>query len=131
MLFHLGVVRLLFDAGLLSRVRHINAVSGGSILLRGRILRRVHRASTRVLEQYYERELFTEKQLKDLGADGRPQLWLLATNLTTGRPSCFTAAGLLQRCSGPTKRSRSRSRDEQERAIKACLVPVSDLSNHG
>ena len=31
-LFHLGVVRLLADAGLLARVKHICSVSGGSIL---------------------------------------------------------------------------------------------------
>ena len=31
-LFHLGVVRLLLDAGLLAQVRHIHSVSGGSIL---------------------------------------------------------------------------------------------------
>src|SRR5438046_1406992 len=31
-LFHLGVVRFLYEANLLPRVRHICAVSGGSIL---------------------------------------------------------------------------------------------------
>src|SRR5215468_9164126 len=31
-LYHLGVVRLLFDAGLLRYVRHLISVSGGSIL---------------------------------------------------------------------------------------------------
>ncbi len=31
-LYHLGVVRYLRDAGILSKVTHINTVSGGSIL---------------------------------------------------------------------------------------------------
>jgi len=31
-MFHLGVVRFLRDAGILSKITHITAVSGGSIL---------------------------------------------------------------------------------------------------
>ena len=125
-LYHLGVVRLLFEAGLLGNVRHLISVSGGSILaahlilnwkdylasgekfrdtaknlvdiagfdLRNRILRRVYKTPTTLLERYYERELYTGKQLQDLGGEGWPRLWLLTTNLTTGSPACFTRQGL-------------------------------------
>jgi predicted acylesterase/phospholipase RssA len=136
-LYHLGVVRFLYDAGALSRVRRICSVSGGSILaahlvlnwgrytgkaddfdaaaqelldlvrsdLRGRVVRRwlfglltclrwaLGTALTRIrlLEREYQR-LYGRKQLKDLKAG--PELYLLATSMTTGDLCCFTPDGL-------------------------------------
>jgi predicted acylesterase/phospholipase RssA len=136
-LYHLGVVRFLYDAGALSRVRRICSVSGGSILaahlvlnwgrytgkaadfdaaakelldlvrsdLRGRVVRRwllglltclrwvswTGLSRIRLLEREYQR-LYGKKQLKDL--KGGPELYLLATSMTTGDLCAFTAEGL-------------------------------------
>jgi predicted acylesterase/phospholipase RssA len=141
-LYHLGLVRFLRDAGLLSQVTHITSVSGGSIIaahlalnwdlytgsanefdraaskllafirmdVRNRILRRFplglllrgprrllglsNRQLTRTgwLENQYEKHLFGDKSLFELPE--RPQLHLLATNLSEGCLCSFNRDGL-------------------------------------
>ncbi|QDV61470.1 patatin-like phospholipase family protein [Crateriforma conspicua] len=143
-LYHLGVVRFLRDAGLLSQVTHITSVSGGSVLaahlvlnwdrycgsdeewqqvaeeilhlvqldVRNRIVRRFPlasmtnigrrtlRMSTRrqytragLLEQHYEKCLYGDTSLFNLPE--RPQLYILATNLSEGSLCAFHRDGLL------------------------------------
>jgi predicted acylesterase/phospholipase RssA len=142
-LYHLGLVRFLRDAGLLSQVSHITAVSGGSIIaahmalnwdryngspgefdaaatellafvrldVRNRILRRFlltfpvrwprrllgwsnrKLSRTGLLEYHYERYLYGDKSLFELPE--KPQLHLLATNLSEGCLCSFTRDGLL------------------------------------
>ncbi len=142
-LYHLGLVRFLRDAGILSRVTHITAVSGGSIFaahlalnwdryngspsefnavaaellafvrldIRNRIVRRFplllpmrwprrllglsNRKLTRtgLLEYHYERYLYGDTSLFELPE--RPQLHLLATNLSEGCLCSFHRDGLL------------------------------------
>ena len=125
MLFHLGVVRCFKDAGLLDRVSHVFAVSGGSILaahlalhwsdyagtseqfegraqqliafsqsnVRARVLRRLYRSPTEVLQDLYD-ELFEGQTLHQMAADGQRKFSLLTTDVNTGEPACFTARGL-------------------------------------
>jgi predicted acylesterase/phospholipase RssA len=142
-LYHLGLVRFLRDAGLLSQVSHITAVSGGSIFaahlllnwdryngsanefdaaaseflafvrldVRNRIARRFplslpvrwarrllghsNRKLTRagLLEYHYEKYLYGDVSLFELPE--RPQLHLLATNLSEGCLCSFHRNGLL------------------------------------
>jgi predicted acylesterase/phospholipase RssA len=141
-LYHLGLVRFLRDAGLLSQVTHITSVSGGSIIaahlalnwghftgsakefdqaasklleftrldVRNRIVRRFplglllrgprwllglsNRQLTRTgwLESQYEKHLFGDKSLFELPE--RPQLHILATNLSEGCLCSFNRDGL-------------------------------------
>src|SRR6516164_6056687 len=141
-LYHLGLVRFLRDADLLSQVTHITSVSGGSIMaahlvlnwhlytgsanefeqaaskllaftrldVRNRILRRFplglllrgprwlvglsNRRLTRtgLLEKYYEKHLFGDKSLFELPE--RPELHILATNLSKGCLCSFNRDGL-------------------------------------
>jgi predicted acylesterase/phospholipase RssA len=142
-LYHLGLLRFLRDAGLLSQVTHITSVSGGSIMaahlaliwaryngeatefdaaasellafvrldVRNRIVRRFpfaiplrgprwllgrsNRKLTRtgLLEYHYEKFLYGEKSLFELPE--RPQLHILATNLSEGCLCSFNRNGLL------------------------------------
>jgi predicted acylesterase/phospholipase RssA len=142
-LYHLGLVRFLRDAGILSQVSHITSVSGGSILaahlvlnwdryngsagefdaaaseflsfvrldVRNRItrrfpltlplrwprwlLRRSNRKLSRtgLLEYYYEKYLYGDTSLFELPE--RPQLHILATNLSEGCLCSFNRNGLL------------------------------------
>jgi predicted acylesterase/phospholipase RssA len=142
-LFHLGLVRFLRDAGILSQVSHITSVSGGSILaahlllnwdryngspgefdaaaaeliafvrldvrnrivrrfplmLPLRVLRRLLGRSNRklgrtgLLEYHYEKYLFGATSLFELPE--RPQLHILATNLSEGCLCSFNRDGLL------------------------------------
>jgi predicted acylesterase/phospholipase RssA len=142
-LYHLGLVRFLRDAGILSNVSHITSVSGGSILaahlvlnwdryngspnefdaaasefldfvnldVRNRITRRFplmiplrwlrrvvgrsNRKLTRtgLLEFHYEKYLYGDTSLFELPE--RPQLHLLATNLSEGCLCSFSRDGLL------------------------------------
>jgi predicted acylesterase/phospholipase RssA len=142
-LFHLGLIRFLRDAGLLSQVTHITSVSGGSILaahlvlnweryngspgefdaaaaeliafvrldIRNRIvrrfplllpwrsLRRVFGRSNRklgrtgLLEYHYEKHLYGATSLFELPE--KPQLHILATNLSEGCLCSFNRNGLL------------------------------------
>jgi predicted acylesterase/phospholipase RssA len=142
-LYHLGLVRFLRDAGILSQVSHITSVSGGSVLaahlvlnweryngspsefdaaaseflsfvrldVRNRILRRFPltiplrwplrflglstRKLTRsgLLEYHYERFLCGDTSLFELPE--KPQLHILATNLSEGCLCSFTRNGLL------------------------------------
>jgi predicted acylesterase/phospholipase RssA len=142
-LYHLGLVRFLRDAGILSQVSHITSVSGGSILaahlllnwdryngspsefdaaaseflsfmrldVRNRILRRVpwtlplrwprrllglsNRKLTRtgLLEYHYEKFLYGDTSLFELPE--KPQLHVLATNLSEGCLCSFNRNGLL------------------------------------
>jgi predicted acylesterase/phospholipase RssA len=142
-LYHLGLIRFLRDAGLLSQVSHITSVSGGSIMaahlvlhwdryngspsefeaaaaellsfvrldVRNRIVRRFlltlplrwprkllgrsNRKLTRtgLLEYHYERYLYGDKSLFELPE--KPQLHLLATNLSEGCLCSFNRDGLL------------------------------------
>jgi predicted acylesterase/phospholipase RssA len=141
-LYHLGLVRFLRDAGLLSQVTHITSVSGGSIMaahlalnwdlytgsakdfdqaaskllafirldVRNRIVRRFplglllrgprwllglsNRQLTRTgwLENQYEKHLFGDKSLFELPE--RPELHILATNLSEGCLCSFNRDGL-------------------------------------
>src|SRR6516162_9784452 len=141
-LYHLGLVRFLRDAGLLSQVSHITSVSGGSIIaahlalnwdlytgsaedfdqaaskllaftrldVRNRIVRRFplglllrgprrllglsNRRLTRtgLLENHYEKHLFGDKSLFELPE--RPELHILATNLSEGFLCSFNRDGL-------------------------------------
>src|SRR4051812_10895772 len=141
-LYHLGLVRFLRDAGILSQVTHITSVSGGSIMaahlvlnwdrytgstkefdqaaaqlldfirmdVRNRILRRFplglflrwprrllglsNRQLTRtgLLESQYETHLYGDKSLFELPE--RPQLHILATNLSEGCLCSFNRDGL-------------------------------------
>jgi predicted acylesterase/phospholipase RssA len=141
-LYHLGLVRFLRDAGLLSQVTHITSVSGGSIIaahlalnwglytgsakefdeaaakllaftrldVRNRIVRRFplglllrgprwllglsNRQLTRAgwLENQYEKHLFGDKSLFELPE--RPELHILATNLSEGCLCSFNRDGL-------------------------------------
>jgi predicted acylesterase/phospholipase RssA len=141
-LYHLGLVRFLRDAGILSQVTHITSVSGGSItaahlvlnwdhytgspkefdqaaakllaytrldvrnrvvrrfplgfLLRGprRLLGLSNRQLTRtgLLEMQYQQHLFGRKSLFELPE--RPQLHILATNLSEGCLCSFNRDGL-------------------------------------
>ena len=138
-LFHLGVVRLLFDLGLFPSIRNIYGVSAGGILaahlalywpeysdsgesftrraselirftqwdLRARILRQLHRSPTKRLQYYYARHLFPgdgstdAAKLSQLKGDGRPGVWLVTTNLTTGALSSFTPNGFCPDMSKP------------------------------
>jgi predicted acylesterase/phospholipase RssA len=142
-LYHLGLVRFLRDAGLLSQVSHITAVSGGSILaahlalhwdryngspsefdaaaseflsfvrldVRNRITRRFPLAIplrwprwvlgrsnrkltlTGLLEYHYEKYLYGDTSLFELPE--KPQLHILATNLSEGCLCSFNRNGLL------------------------------------
>jgi predicted acylesterase/phospholipase RssA len=142
-LYHLGLVRFLRDAGILSQVSHITSVSGGSILaahlvlnwdryngspnefdaaasellsfvrldVRNRIVRRFplaiplrlprwllgrsNRKLTRtgLLEYHYQEYLYGDTSLFELPE--RPQLHILATNLSEGRLCSFNRNGLL------------------------------------
>jgi predicted acylesterase/phospholipase RssA len=142
-LYHLGLVRFLRDAGLLSEVTHITSVSGGSIFaahlalnwdrynssanefdaaaseilslvrldVRNRIVRRFpltiplrwprrllgfsNRKLTRtgLLEYHYEKYLYGDTSLFELPQ--KPQLHILATNLSEGCLCSFTRDGLL------------------------------------
>jgi predicted acylesterase/phospholipase RssA len=142
-LYHLGLVRFLRDAGILSKVSQITSVSGGSIIaahlalnweryngapsefdsaaaellafvrldVRNRIVRRFpltlplrwprrllgrsNRKLTRtgLLEYHYERFLYGDISLFELPE--RPQLHLLATNLSEGCLCSFDRKGLL------------------------------------
>src|SRR5438067_7943874 len=142
-LYHLGLVRFLRDAGVLSHVTHITSVSGGSIFaahlvlnwdryngspsefdaaateflsvvrldVRNRILRRFpltlplrwprrllgrsNRKLTRtgLLEYHYEKYLYGDTSLFELPE--KPQLHLLATNLSEGCLCSFNRNGLL------------------------------------
>src|SRR6516162_9078286 len=142
-LYHLGLIRFLRDAGLLSQVSHITSVSGGSILaahlvlnwdryngspsecdaaaseflsfvrldVRNRItrrfpltlplrwprwlLRRSNRKLSRtgLLEYYYEEYLYGDTSLFELPE--KPQLHILATNLSEGCLCSFHKNGLL------------------------------------
>src|SRR5215469_7366388 len=142
-LFHLGLVRFLRDAGLLSQVTHITSVSGGSVLaahlvlnwdryngspkefdaaaaelleyvrldVRNRIARRFpltlplrwpyrllgrstrRLARTGLLEYHYERYLYGDTSLFELPE--KPQLHILATNLSEGSLCSFNRNGLL------------------------------------
>jgi predicted acylesterase/phospholipase RssA/tetratricopeptide (TPR) repeat protein len=143
-LFHLGVIRFLFDAKLLEKVTHICSVSGGSILaahlvlnwsqytrsqedfakaagelinfvqkdIRGRIVRRwlfslltllpqrIQKSKwSRIglLESYYN-QLYRGEPLKALGhgvhgASRTPELYLLATSMSTGDLCSFSRSG--------------------------------------
>src|SRR5579863_9562016 len=153
-LYHLVLVRFLRDAGILSRVTHMTAVSGGSILgahlvvnwdryngsasefdaaaseilafvrldVRNRIMRRFplafplrwprrllgysNRMLTRVgwLEYYYSKHLFGDYSLFQLPE--RPQLHILATNLSEGCLCSFNRNGLLLMRRRPGERLR-------------------------
>jgi predicted acylesterase/phospholipase RssA len=142
-LYHLGLIRFLRDAGILPRVTHISSVSGGSIIaahlalnwdryngssnefdaaasellsfvrldVRNRIFRRFplglpllglrrllglpHRKLTRtgLLEHKYEKYLFGDTSLFELPQ--RPELHILATNLSGGGLCSFNRNGLL------------------------------------
>jgi predicted acylesterase/phospholipase RssA len=142
-LYHLGLVRFLRDAGNLPRVTHISAVSDGSIFaahlvlnwdryngspnefdaaaseilsfvrldVRNRIARRFplclplrwprglmglsNRKLTRtgLLEHHYEKYLYGDTSLFEL--PGRPELHILATNLSEGCLCSFNRNGLL------------------------------------
>ena len=142
-LYHLGLVRFLRDAGLLSQVTHITSVSGGSIIaahlllnwdryngsgkefeaaaseflsfvrldIRNRIARcfsltlplrglRLYLGKsnrkltlTGLLEYHYEKYLYRDTSLFELPE--KPQLHLLATNLSEGCLCSFTRDGLL------------------------------------
>ena len=142
-LYHLGLVRFLRDAGILSRVTHISSVSGGSVIgahlalnwgryngspnefdaaaselvsfvrrdVRNRIFRRFplslpllgprwllglsNRKLTRtgLLEQEYEKHLYGDTSLFQLPE--RPELHILATNLSEGCLCSFNRNGLL------------------------------------
>src|SRR5262245_30116424 len=143
-LYHLGLVRFLRDAGILSSVTHITSVSGGSILaahlvlnwdryngsagefdaaasellsfvrldVRNRIIRRFPLAMplrglrrllqwgsnrkltlTGLLEYHYQQYLYGDTSLFELPQ--RPQLHLLATNLSEGCLCSFNRNGLL------------------------------------
>jgi predicted acylesterase/phospholipase RssA len=142
-LYHLGLLRFLRDAGVLSQVTHITSVSGGSVIaahlalnwdrytggakefdaaaaefldfvrldIRNRIVRRFpltiplrwarrllgrsNRRLTRtgLLEYHYERYLYGDKSLFELPE--RPQLHILATNLSEGCLCSFNRNGLL------------------------------------
>jgi predicted acylesterase/phospholipase RssA len=142
-LYHLGLLRFLRDAGILSQVTHITSVSGGSIMaahlalnwdrytsgpnefeaaaseflafarldvrnriarrfplalpLRGprRLLGRPNRQLTRtgLLEYHYEKYLYGDKSLFELPE--KPQLHILATNLSEGCLCSFNRDGLL------------------------------------
>jgi predicted acylesterase/phospholipase RssA len=142
-LYHLGLVRFLRDAGLLSGVSHITSVSGGSIMaahlvlnwdryngsanefdaaaseflsfvrldVRNRITRRFpltlplrwprrllgqsNRKLTRtgLLEYHYEKYLYGDTSLFELPQ--KPQLHILATNLSEGCLCSFNRHGLL------------------------------------
>ena len=142
-LYHLGLVRFLRDAGILPRVTHISAVSGGSVFaahlalnwdryngspnefdaaasellsfvrldVRNRIVRRFplcfpllwprwllglsNRKLTRtgLLEYHYERYLYGDTSLFELPE--RPELHILATNLSEGCLCSFNRNGLL------------------------------------
>jgi predicted acylesterase/phospholipase RssA len=142
-LYHLGLVRFLRDAGILSHVSHITSVSGGSILaahlalnwdryngspsdfdaaaseilafvrldVRNRIVRRfplaiplrmlrrlVGRSNrklsrTGLLEYHYEKFLYGDTSLFELPE--KPQLHILATNLSEGCLCSFHRNGLL------------------------------------
>jgi predicted acylesterase/phospholipase RssA len=142
-LYHLGLVRFLRDAGILSRVTHITSVSGGSVLaahlvlnwdryngspnefdaaaaevlayvhldVRNRIIRRFPLAfplrwprrllgrsnrklsRTGLLEYHYEKYLYGDTSLFQLPE--RPQLHLLATNVSEGCLCSFNRNGML------------------------------------
>src|SRR5438067_6064215 len=142
-LYHLGLVRFLRDAGILTQVSYITSVSGGSIFaahlvlnwgryngsanefdaaaaellsfvrldVRNRILRRFpltlplrwprrllgrsNRKLTRtgLLEYHYEQYLYGDTSLFELPE--KPQLHLLATNLSEGCLCSFNRNGLL------------------------------------
>jgi predicted acylesterase/phospholipase RssA len=142
-LYHMGLVRFLRDAGILPRVTHISAVSGGSnfaahlvlnwdryngspnefdaaaaeflafvrLDVRNRIARRFllnlplrgprrllglsNRKLTRtgLLEYHYEKYLLGDTSLFELPQ--RPELHILATNLSEGCLCSFTRNGLL------------------------------------
>jgi predicted acylesterase/phospholipase RssA len=142
-LYHLGLLRFLRDAGILSQVMHITSVSGGSVMaahlalnwdrytgeayqfdaaaselldfvrldVRNRITRRfpltiplrwpcrlLGRANRRLtrtglLEYHYEKYLYGDKSLFELPE--KPQLHILATNLSKGCLCSFNRNGLL------------------------------------
>src|SRR3954452_9874052 len=142
-LYHLGLIRFLRDAGILNRVTHISAVSGGSIIgahlvlnwdryngsphefdaaaaeflsfvrldVRNRIARRFplclpllwprrllglsNRKLTRtgLLEHHYQKYLYGDTSLFELPV--RPELHILATNLSEGCLCSFNRNGLL------------------------------------
>ena len=142
-LYHLGLVRFLRDAGILSRVTHISSVSGGSIIgahlvlnwdryngspnefdaaaaellsfvrldVRNRIVRRFplclpvswtrrllglsnrRLTMTGLLEYHYEKYLYGDTSLFELPQ--RPELHMLATNLSEGCLCSFNRNGLM------------------------------------
>jgi predicted acylesterase/phospholipase RssA len=142
-LFHLGLVRFLRDAGVLSQVSHITSVSGGSIFaahlllnwdryngstndfdaaaaeliafarldIRNRVIRRFplmlpvrclrrlaglsnrQLSRTGLLEYHYEKHLYGDTNLFELPE--KPQLHILATNLSEGCLCSFNRSGLL------------------------------------
>src|SRR4051812_22640654 len=141
-LYHLGLIRFLRDAGILSQVSHITSVSGGSVIaahlvlnwdryngsakefdaaasellafvgldIRNRIARRFplniplrwprrllgysNRKLTRtgLLEYHYEKYLYGDVSLFELPE--KPQLHILATNLSEGCLCSFNRNGL-------------------------------------
>jgi predicted acylesterase/phospholipase RssA len=153
-LYHLGLIRFLRDAGVLSKVTHISSVSGGSVIgahlvlnweryngspsefdsaaaellafvrldVRNRVFRRFpltlplrgprwllglsNRQLTRtgLLEYEYEKHLLGDTSLFELPQ--RPELHILATNLSEGCLCSFNRNGLLmmRRRSGQTVR---------------------------
>ena len=142
-LYHLGLIRFLRDAGILSRVTHISSVSGGSIIaahlvlnwdryngsphefdaaaselisfvsldVRNRIARRIPlclpvvwarrllgRSNRKLspaglLEYHYKNYLYGDISLFELPE--RPELHMLATNLSEGCLCSFNRNGLL------------------------------------
>jgi len=60
--------------------------------VRGRLIRRFPRSRIGMLQRLYA-GLYANQQLQALGREGRPALYILATNLNDGSPCCFTAAG--------------------------------------
>ena len=149
-LLHLGVVRLLAAAGILSNVKVISSVSGGSILaahlvlnwedylrdfgaaakpliqftrsdVRGRLLRRFPRSRIAMIERLYARELYKERSLKHLRGNNRPELHILATNLTSGSPCCR----VVRRCASTAFcLAASRGRARQRKGVRARCHPT-------
>jgi len=130
-LFHLGVLLYLRDSGGLAKVTHISSVSGGSItaafvlanwnsfldaeahfgivrrlvaFTQSDVLGEISQDSgskTEALEASYKDRLFSEAKLSSLQGESRPELYVMATNLTTGDPVAFATDGLYLKL--PTK----------------------------
>lgn len=165
-LYHLGLVRFLHDAKILSNVTHVTSVSGGSILaahlvlnwsryngsdsefdaaateilsfvkldVRNRIVRRFplgltvrwarrllgfsNRRLTRpgLLEYHYQKYLFGDTSLFELPE--KPELHILATNLSEGCLCSFNRSGLL------TMRRESRGEGMRAEHTRASMATV-------